>query len=285
MLSYLHSYHAGNFADILKHLNLVHALEYLTQKPKPLTYFDSHAGAGVYRLQGSEAQKNQEFENGIGVIWDEDCSAYPSLALYKTLVQELNAQEPAALNFYPGSPWLASQLLSAQDKLQLCELHPREQTLLQKNLGKDRRVKLFFKDGFQQAIASMPPPSRRGLLLMDPPYEDKQDYRKVVETLVACHKRFATGSFALWYPVVERKTIDRLWRDFKNSGVRNIQVFELGIAPDTLGRGMNGSGMLWINPPWTLFNEMQSTLPFLAEKLGSANKNQGYYRCEQLVAE
>lgn len=285
MLSYLHSYHAGNFADVLKHLNLVHALDYLSEKPKPMLYFDSHSGAGIYQLHNAEAQKNQEYLNGIGALWKIDCSDYPSLQRYKSLVAELNQPQDGNLNFYPGSPWFADKLLREQDKLQLCELHPREQQSLRKNLGSNRRVKLFFKDGFQQAIASMPPPSRRGLMLIDPPYEDKKDYRKVVDTLVECHKRFATGSYALWYPVVERKTIDKMCKAFVESGMRNIQVFELGIAPDTQGRGMNGSGMLWINPPWTLFAEMQSTLPFLAEKLGQANNNRGYYRCEQLVAE
>jgi 23S rRNA (adenine2030-N6)-methyltransferase len=285
MLSYLHSFHAGNFADVLKHINLVHALDYLTQKPKPMLYFDSHSGAGVYRLGGSEAQKNQEFANGIGVLWNQDCSDYTSLQQYKDLVQELNSDKPNELNFYPGSPWFADQMLRDNDKIQLCELHPREQQTLRKNLGSNRRIKLFFNDGFQQAIASMPPPSRRGLMLIDPPYEDKKDYAKVVQTLIECHKRFATGSYALWYPVVERKTIDKLCKNLQESGIRNIQVFELGIAPDSRGRGMNGSGMLWINPPWTLFAEMQKTLPFLAKILGQANNSEGYYRCEQLVDE
>lgn len=285
MLSYLHSFHAGNFADVLKHLNLLHALDYLTQKPKPIAYFDSHSGAGVYQLNKSEAQKNQEYLNGIGALWEKDCSAHPGLERYKTLVKKLNSKNSESLELYPGSPWFASQILREQDKLQLCELHPREQKTLKTNLGKDRRVKLFFTDGFQQAIASMPPPSRRGLMLIDPPYENKNDYRQVAETLIRCHKRFATGSYALWYPVVDRQIINHLKKRFQESGIRNIQVFELGIAPDTQGRGMNGSGILWINPPWTLFTEMQSTLPFLAETLGRANRNQGYYRCEQLVDE
>lgn len=280
MLSYLHAYHAGNFADVLKHLSLVHALDYLTQKPAALFYFDTHSGAGLYKLKGAEAQKNQEFTNGIGALWELDLSAYPALERYRSLVRSVNTS--GTLEMYPGSPRFASEILREHDKLALCELHPREHEVLKNNIGRDRRIKLFKEDGFQQCVGAMPPPQRRGLMLMDPPYEDKTEYTKTIKTLAQCYKRFATGSYALWYPVVERKAIAQLWRAAVDSKMKDVQVFELGIAPDTAGRGMNGSGMLWINPPWTLKKTMEETLPFLASTLGEANGTDGYFKVEQL---
>ncbi|MCF6299280.1 MAG: 23S rRNA (adenine(2030)-N(6))-methyltransferase RlmJ, partial [Thiomicrorhabdus sp.] len=146
----------------------------------------------------------------------------------------------------------------------------------------DRRIKQFHQDGFQTAIATMPPKERRGLVLIDPPYEVKQDYERVVEVLIASHKRFATGTYAIWYPVVKRSTIDKMLHALQHSGIRNIQVFELGLQADTSERGMTSSGMIVINPPWTLWQAMEESLPFLAKTLGG---EKGVYRMKQLVAE
>jgi 23S rRNA (adenine2030-N6)-methyltransferase len=291
MLSYLHSFHAGNFADVLKHTVLVHTLEYLTQKPKPLFYLDTHAGPGGFSLSASEAQKNCEFENGIGALWNRP--GLPEIVeQYVTTVRAFHAQQkPVAahtdlqttpLQYYPGSPWFAAHRLREHDRLSLCELHPREQQTLQNNFRNDRRIKIFAQDGFQSAIAAMPPKERRGLVLMDPPYEVKSDYERVVEVLKECHKRFATGTYAIWYPVVQRQQIDRMRKAIQHSGIRNIQLFELGLQADTQARGMTSSGMIVVNPPWTLWKAMQEALPYLAKTLGGAN---GVYKIEQLVAE
>ncbi len=283
MLSYLHSYHAGNFADVLKHTTLVHALDYLTQKPAPTFYLDTHAGPGMYRLGDDEAQKNCEYKNGIAKLWNET-DLPDAVVRYKEVIEACNALEGSKtdLQLYPGSPWIGAHLLREHDRLSLCELHPREQQTLSQNFKADRRIKIFPKDGFQTAIGALPPKERRGLVLIDPPYEVKQDYERVVEVLIASHKRFATGSYAIWYPVVKRDQIDHMIRAIKNSGIRNIQLFELGLQADTIERGMTSSGMIWINPPWTLWKEMQQTLPYLAHKLGG---KQGVYKMQQLVAE
>ncbi|NPA72787.1 MAG: 23S rRNA (adenine(2030)-N(6))-methyltransferase RlmJ [Gammaproteobacteria bacterium] len=283
MLSYLHSYHAGNFADVLKHASLTHTLHYLNQKPAPYFYMDTHSGPGLYTLAAEESQKNCEYKNGIEPLWQARSLPDP-LHAYREVIKSCNALEgdPSQLSLYPGSPWIGSYLCREQDRITLCELHPRESQTLIKNFKGDRRIKMFSKDGFQTAIAAMPPKERRGLVLIDPPYEIKSDYDRVVEVLKACHKRFATGTYAVWYPVVNRHTIDRMLADIKATGIRNIQVFELGLETDTSGRGMTSSGMIFINPPWTLWKAMEESLPFLAKQLGG---KKGVYKMTQLVAE
>ncbi|HHT00167.1 MAG TPA: 23S rRNA (adenine(2030)-N(6))-methyltransferase RlmJ [Thiomicrospira sp.] len=284
MLSYLHSYHAGNFADVLKHTVLVHTLEYLMRKPAPIFYLDTHSGPGGFELNSKEAQKNCEYQNGIGKLWDEN-NLSASITKYVNCVKAFNQDNQnglGELKFYPGSPWFASHLLREHDRLSLCELHPREQQTLSNNFKRDRRVNIFNKDGFQTAIGAMPPKERRGLVLIDPPYEVKSDYQRVVEVLIECHKRFATGIYAVWYPVVQRKQIDNMLKSIKQSGIKNIQVFELGLEADTQQRGMTSSGMVMINPPWTLMTEMKESLPYLANKLAGKH---GVYKIQQLVDE
>ncbi|WP_319381523.1 23S rRNA (adenine(2030)-N(6))-methyltransferase RlmJ [Thiomicrorhabdus sp.] len=279
MLSYLHSFHAGNFADVLKHLISSQILHYLTQKPKPLFYLDTHSGSGGFQLLGDEAQKNREFLNGIGKLWEVKSPLPAAVQDYVSLIQTFNTE--GELKLYPGSPWFAQTLLREQDRANLFELHPREYQNCQTNFGKDRRFTVFNKDGFHACISQLPPKEKRGYILMDPPYEVKGDYDTAVNTLIKAHKKFATGTYALWYPVVERSRIDRMEKLFKDSGIRNIQLFELGIARDN-EKGMTSSGMIVINPPWTLQQNMQETLPFLASCLAGKN---GSFRVEQLVNE
>ncbi len=282
MLSYLHAYHAGNFADVLKHAILIHTLDYLNQKPKPYFYLDTHSGPGLYKLSDSESQKNAEFRNGIAPLWHAK-NLPPPIERYKQVIQTCNQDNNALdLDYYPGSPWIAASLTRDMDRLSFCELHPRESETLAHNFQQDRRVKPLHQDGFQTAIATMPPKERRGLVLIDPPYEVKQDYDRVVEVLTACHKRFATGTYAIWYPVVKRNIIEQMLKQIQHCGIKNIQVFELGLQADTTERGMTSSGMIVINPPWTLWQAMETSLPFLAKQLGG---EKGVYQIKQLVAE
>jgi len=284
MLSYLHSFHAGNFADVLKHTVLVHTLEYLTRKPTPVFYLDTHSGPGGFELTSPEAQKNCEYQNGIGKLWNESNLNEP-LTKYVNCIKifnQLHQNNLSYLTFYPGSPWFAGHLLREHDRISLCELHPREQQTLSKNFKRDQRVNIFNRDGFQTAIGAMPPKERRGLVLIDPPYEVKSDYKRVVEVLIECHKRFATGTYAVWYPVVQRQQIDLMLKDIEQSGIKNIQIFELGLEADTQQRGMTSSGMVVINPPWTLMTAMNDCLPYLANKLAG---KKGVYKAQQLVEE
>lgn len=185
-------------------------------------------------------------------------------------------------NLYPGSPAIAQHLLREQDKAVLYELHPNDFKLLQENMRGDKRIKVHKQDGFSGLLSLLPHTIKRGLVLIDPPYEVKTDYQTVVSTLQKAYKKYATGTYALWYPVVERERIDLLEQQFKASGIKNIHLFELGLSADTAARGMTSAGMIVINPPWTLAKNLQALLPKLAQQLG---KEQGVWRYLELAGE
>ncbi|HEY7865557.1 MAG TPA: 23S rRNA (adenine(2030)-N(6))-methyltransferase RlmJ, partial [Psychromonas sp.] len=220
------------------------------------------------------------FNNGIFPLWGRSDLPVP-VARYMEQVVEFNAQ--SQLRHYPGSPSIALQMLREMDRMFLFELHPNEFTNMRANFSGNRKIKMAKSDGLQGLIANVPPVERRGFILIDPSYEIKTEYHQVVETLIQAHKRFATGTYALWYPVVNRSTIDKMEKEFKASGISNIQLFELGLQADSDQIGMTSSGMIVINPPWTLKKDMQASLPFLAKLLGI--EEQGFYRIETLVAE
>ena len=280
MLSYRHSFHAGNFADVLKHLILIQILDYLGKKDKAFCYIDTHAGPGDYALNSDYALQNREFDNGIGKLWQRN-DLPVSVAAYVNLIKGFNSA--GQLIRYPGSPLIAGQLLRRQDRLFLYELHSTEIKLLDTATQRDRRIKVFHEDGLKACLGLLPPIERRGLVLIDPSYEIKSDYQQVIETLIAMHKRFATGIYALWYPVVERSRNQEMERAIKTSGIKNVQLFELGLTADTDLHGMTASGMIVVNPPWTLAADMQLALPWLADVLG--NDGEGHYRVQTLVAE
>jgi 23S rRNA (adenine2030-N6)-methyltransferase len=279
LLSYRHAFHAGNFADVLKHLVLVQCLEYLTGKDKPLVFIDTHAGAGGYSLDSDQAGMHREFDQGIGRLWDLR-DPPEAIARYLELVKAFNKTDK--LRAYPGSPWFARQLLRPQDRLELFELHPADLELLSRNFHKARRVRLHREDGFKGCLGLLPPVERRGLVLMDPAYEVKSDYLQVIATLTKAHRRFHTGTYLIWYPVVERHRIDGMARALKHSGIRDVQQFELGIRAEDR-TGMGSCGLFVVNPPWTLLATLQSVLPWLAERLGE--QGQGHSWAEVLVAE
>ncbi|WP_430462835.1 23S rRNA (adenine(2030)-N(6))-methyltransferase RlmJ [Thalassolituus sp. LLYu03] len=283
MLSYRHAFHAGNFADVLKHLIQVEILNYLHQKDKPFVYIDTHSGAGLYSLHSAEAEKNAEYMNGIGTLRKTPLAGTEDyLAVVDQVKPAFDRSNVKAETLYPGSPRIAQILLREQDRAQLYELHPTDFVQLQELMRGDRRIRVDKSDGYAGLISSMPPKERRALVLMDPPYEVKTDYDVVVSTLIKAHKRFPTGIYALWYPVVDRTRIDRLVQQLKDSGIPKIQMFELGLSADTDGRGMTSSGMIVINPPWTLMANMQKLLPTLAQTLAGAG---GVWRCDEISGE
>ena len=280
MLSYRHSFHAGNFADVLKHLILIKILEHLHKKDKPFCCIDTHAGPGLYELNSDYALKNKEFENGISRLWQQP-NLPASVEQYVKVIQHFNVTDQ--LNYYPGSPLIAQHFLRVQDRLFLHELHSTEIEMLTQTVKKYRRIKVFHADGLKNTLGLLPPNEHRGIILIDPSYEIKTDYQSVVDTLIQMHKRFATGTYALWYPVVDRTRNQHLELALKQSAIKNIQLFELGISADTAEKGMTSSGMIVINPPWTLQADMQETLPYLATQLGLDHA--GHYRIETLVKE
>ena len=264
MLSYRHSFHAGNHADVLKHTVQSLIIESLKEKDKPFLYLDTHAGAGRYQLSGEHAERTGEYLEGIARIWAQE-SVPEELKTYLEAVSALNPR--GDLRFYPGSPLIAAHLLRDHDKLNISELHPSDFPLLRNEFSRDNRARVVREDGYQQLKSQLPPLSRRGFVLIDPPYELKSDYQAVVKGIQEGHRRFATGTYAVWYPVVLRQQIKRMVKDFQATGIRKILQIELAVRPDSDQRGMTASGMIVINPPWKLEAQIKSVLPWLHKVL------------------
>ena len=287
MLSYRHSFHAGNFADVLKHIALLEITAHLIKKDKPFDYIDTHAGAGLYDLQSYEATKLAEFKQGVGLLNTLD---YPELSHYFKLIESVNPVADKLQN-YPGSPYFALSMMRPGDRAHLYELHDKDFKSLKKNMLMDNHfeadVEVHEKDGYAGLMRLLPPASRRALVLVDPSYEVKSEYQKMIDTVIKAYQKFATGIYAIWYPVVDRARIKQIDNILYKSGIRDIQRFELCLSEDTTERGMTASGMWVINPPWGLFNTMQSVLPKLKRDLaaGAEKDSKVSYRCEKLVDE
>lgn len=265
MLAYRHAFHAGNHADVLKHTVLLQLLQHLQQKEKGLRIVDTHAGAGLYALDGPEAQKKGEFHQGIGRLWDAP-AAPAAVAGYLQQVRALNPD--GRLRRYPGSPWLAQAALRPQDQLCLFELHPAEQRALQALLGGRRRIELRTQDGFAGLKALLPPPTRRALVLIDPSYEGHGDYGRVLQTVAEGLRRFAQGVFMVWYPIVRKAGAAALLQGLKALARQGWLHAWLSVQPtDAQGFGLAGSGVLVINPPHTLHARLQDALPWLQQQL------------------
>jgi len=267
MLSYRHGFHAGNHADVLKHFVLVQLLRHLTRKDKPLWVIDTHAGAGCYSLEEGYATKNAEFENGIGRLWTRQDLPAP-LADYVEQVRNVNPD--GVLRNYPGSPQFALQLTREQDRLRFFELHTNESKALDEYFrGAGRRVAVVAGDGFAGLKAVLPPPSRRGLALIDPSYENKSDYRAVLVAMDDALQRFATGTYAVWYPQVQRRESENLPEQLRRlAGSDWLHLSLTVVTPAADGFGLHGSGMFVINPPWNLETQLRAAMPKLVEALG-----------------
>ena len=267
MLSYRHGFHAGNHADVFKHFVLSRLLLHLTRKDKPLWVIDTHAGAGAYSLEQGFAAQNAEFEKGIGRLWSRNDLPGP-LAEYVEQVRALNAD--GVLRFYPGSPQLALQMTREQDRLRLFELHTNESKALQDYFrGAGRRVSVVADDGFAGLKSVLPPPSRRGLVLIDPSYEVKSDYRDVVIAMRDALQRFATGTYAIWFPHLQRRESENLPEQLRRLAMGDWLHVSLDVsAPATDGFGLHGSGVFIFNPPWNLETELRATMPALVDVLG-----------------
>ena len=265
MLSYRHAFHAGGFADVLKHAVLVHVLRHAVGKPKPVYFLDTHAGAGSYDLGAAMAQKTGEYRTGIARLLAVARPAPELIAPYLRLVEAANP--PGVLRSYPGSPALARAMLRAQDRLDLVELHGTDHGILAGWAGAG--VQARREDGLAALVARMPPRERRGVILIDPSYELKSDYQAVPQALARAHRRFATGTFLLWYPVIERARTDELLASLRASGIERQLRLELGLRPDAPGRGMTAAGMVVVNPPWTLEQAAADALPWLAHTLAA----------------
>lgn len=274
MFSYRHAFHAGNHADVLKHAILVHILDHFNLKDSPYWVIDTHAGAGIYDLTSEWAEKNGEFVDGLDRLLGP--GEKPGLITrYLEEVQHFNPDGVA--NYYPGSPWLALRALRDKDRLRLFEMHPSEVEVLKHNLAQQdkqamRQTAVYETDGFNDLKALLPPPTRRGIVLMDPSYEDKHDYRKVMQTLEEALKRFATGCYAVWYPLVQRREAQDMARALERLKVQWTHATLTVRKPAKTGFGLHGSGMFVINPPYTLYGQLELALPWLAKTLAQDDR-------------
>ena len=272
MLSYRHAFHAGNHADVLKHFVLMQTLAYYTQKNKPFWYIDTHAGAGMYSLDIGFATQNAEYETGIAKLWQ--ANDLPSeLANYVGYIKSLNQPsnpKTAKLQLYPGSPICAQALMREDDKIRLFELHPSDFDILRENFrGETRQTRIDMSNGFAGIKAILPPPARRAVVLIDPPYEEKQDYNRVVDMLKESLQRFATGTYIIWYPLLQRAEPEQMIEKLKALNLKDWMNVSLTVqSPAMDGFGMFGSGLFIVNPPWTLPKTLETVMPYLAKKLG-----------------
>ncbi len=274
MFSYRHGFHAGNHADVLKHMVLVQVLEHLLHKDKPFWVIDTHAGGGFYDLTSGYAAKSGEALEGIHALWPLRNKADVPVAVKAFLDQVQAVNDKDQLHWYPGSPQIAAQMLREGDHLRLYELHPSAIKLLQGHFASVKRgVSIHEADGFAGLKGCLPPPPRRGLIHIDPPYEMKEDYRQVLQTLRDSVQRFATGTYAIWYPEVARRESQQFPAQLKRLAAEMPKVDWLHATLRTKGAsrdgmGLFGSGMFIINPPWTLYDRLAEALPWLVETIG-----------------
>ena len=260
-MNYRHAFHAGNFADVFKHAILLALLDALTAKDKPLCYFDTHAGRGDYRLDDAEALKTGEWRDGIGRLFDTPAPPTP-LRRYLDAIRACNPD--GVLRAYPGSPLLAAQALRADDRLVLCDTQDAECAALRTLFRHDRRVHVHQRDGYAALHALLPPQEKRGLVLIDPPFEAQEgEFAGIAAALTQAHARWPTGVYAVWYPIKSHRSIVPFHRTLARGPFDGVLVAELLVYPDDSPLRLNGCGMLIANPPWQLDAKLASLLPAL----------------------
>lgn len=269
-MNYRHAYHAGNFADVLKHAILARVLTYMKLKPQPFRVIDTHAGAGRYDLSGTEAGRTGEWRDGIGRIVSADLSDDVSrlLAPYLDTVRALNAED--ALRYYPGSPLIARHLMREGDYLIANELHPEDGLLLKSEFEKDKSVKVLDLDAWVAVKSLLPPKERRGLVLIDPPFEDRNEFSYLTEALKAALARFANGVYLIWYPVKNVDEADQFVGAVSAMGLKYLDA-RIAISAPFPGLGLTEAGVLVVNPPYTLRGELDTLLPVLSDVLAEAD--------------
>jgi len=277
MFSYRHAFHAGSHADILKHLVMIHLVQYLQEKPGALTIVDTHAGAGIYSLIDGFAAVSKEADQGIYRLSDFAKSNPVSSGIANYLEYILSENADNEITDYPGSPFILARLMRTQDRLKLFELHPKEIDILRHNMSQLKQAKqvdIYAEDSFTRLKGLMPPPSRRGLVLIDPSYEDKQDYRYLDNAIEEALHRFATGCYAIWYPCLSRRESASLPDHMKKIAANHkrswLQV-ELRVENAPKERRLQASGMFIINPPWTLEKQLSESLPILMKALAQGD--------------
>lgn len=282
-MNYRHAYHAGNFADVVKHVVLTRLLDYLKQKDKAFRVIDTHAGIGRYDLSSVEAQKTGEWQGGIGRLIDASFAAPVTalLAPYLETVRSLNPE--GGIQKYPGSPMIARHLLRKQDRLSAIELHPKDVAKLRTLFAGDFQTRVIELDGWLALGAHLPPKEKRGLVLIDPPFEEAGEFERLVDGLIRAHKRWPSGIYGLWYPIKDRKAIIAFRKALKQSGIPKLLDIEFEIRPASSQPSLDGSGLLVVNPPFTLEGELRTLMPALHRVL--AVEKPAHWSLEWLAGE
>lgn len=280
-MNYRHAFHAGNFADVVKHATLARIITHLREKPAPFRVIDTHAGAGLYDLTASQASRTGEWHGGIGRLFGQPLAAdiHALLAPYLEAVAAFNPG--GALKTYPGSPALVRALLRPQDRLLACELEPGAARELAKRFDRDRQAKAIAIDGWTALSAYIPPKERRGLVLVDPPFEQPAEFERLAEALAAAHRKWPTGIYMIWYPMKDPKETNAFARRLTRSGIPKILRAELTTGPADRER-LTGTGLILVSPPWRLEAELRTLLPALAAILAQGGK--GGSRLDWLTA-
>jgi 23S rRNA (adenine2030-N6)-methyltransferase len=289
-MNYQHAFHAGNFADVHKHIVLTRILEYLRQKPAAFRVIDTHAGAGRYDLNGAEAARSNEWRDGVGRLFASPLAmprsgaaasdpAQALLAPYLDIVAALNSG--GRLRIYPGSPLIAKAMLRRQDRLIACETEPKAAAALKALLHGDARAKALAIDGWMALLANIPPKERRSLVLIDPPYEETIEFARLADVCAQAHRKWPSGLYLLWYPIKAREAPQALARQLRRLDVPKILRCEFSIAPPRADAALAGSGLIIINPPFPLECELHLILAALTRLLAP----QGSYRLDWLARE
>ncbi|MFT5576079.1 MAG: 23S rRNA (adenine2030-N6)-methyltransferase [Bermanella sp.] len=271
MFGYRHGFHAGNFADVFKHVILIQLLKALKKKEKPFFVLDSHGGAGRYNLRSAEAQKVGEYREGIGRLW-QVAKLAPELKDYQQVIQSFN--KTRELLSYPGSPQIIEQFLRKQDRQVVCELNPREHPVLTAAMADSRQTNVLLEDAYKALKSQIPPIEGRGLVFMDPSFEMAGEFQRLQEAAALLKKRWQHGTLAIWYPILDREPSARFHKALKKLDIANLLCVELGITEYGSARGMHGCGMVIVNPPWQLDTTLERVLPQLQRYLAPGDAGQ-----------
>jgi len=263
-MNYRHAFHAGNFADVLKHVVLMMLVDHLKKKPAPFFYLDTHAGRGLYDLSEAQAQRSGEYKTGIGRLLEaRKGSLSAETSAYVDLVRESAGKDHSAITAYPGSPLIVARMRRPGDRMVLVESQPKEAASLATVLGRKRLVSVLDGDGYAALKAHLPPRENRGLVLIDPPYESDLEFDRVLAGLEIAHERWPTGTYCVWYPLTARAGPLRFRHNLERSGIRRVLDVTLSVLPADAQVGMSGAGLVIINPPWLLDERLQELLPQL----------------------
>ncbi|MBD8492886.1 23S rRNA (adenine(2030)-N(6))-methyltransferase RlmJ [Pseudomonas syringae] len=279
-MNYRHAFHAGNHADVLKHIVLTRLLALMSRKEQPFAYLDTHAGIGLYDLRGDEASRTGEWIDGIGRLWDAT-DLPPAAAGYMEVLRHMN-RKTGELRYYPGSPELARRLSREQDRVLLNEKHPDDGVLLKDNMKFDRRVAVHLGEGWHVPRALLPVSEKRAVMLIDPPFEQLDELKRCSVALKETFGRMRQTVAALWYPIKDPRLLRGFYQDLAETGAPKLLRVELYVHPLDTPASLNGSGLAIANPPWGLEEELRELLPYLAEKLG---QTKGDWKMDWLIAE